>query len=164
VAPMPAAGEGYNVHVTGLTHDHKGYPVMTVAAQQEMMTRIKRKILDNREDIIMTEAHGLEDAEIVLVSYGISARTSMAAMQQARQMGLKVGFLRLITVWPFAEECIRALAGRVKGFVTVEINLGQMHLEVVRAAAGKVPCHLVGHSGGTIISPDQVIATIKEAF
>jgi 2-oxoglutarate/2-oxoacid ferredoxin oxidoreductase subunit alpha len=164
VAPMPAAGEGYNVHVTGLTHDHKGYPVMSVEAQQEMMTRIKRKILDNRDDIIMTEEHGLEDADIVLVSYGISARTSMAAMQQARRMGYKVGFLRLITIWPFAEERIRELAGRVKGFITVEINLGQIHLEVMRAAAGKAPCHLVGHAGGTIISPDQVIETIKEAF
>jgi 2-oxoglutarate/2-oxoacid ferredoxin oxidoreductase subunit alpha len=164
VAPMPAAGEGYNVHVTGLTHDEKGYPVMTVEAQQEMMTRIKRKILDNRDDIIMTEAHGLEDAEIVLVSYGISARTSMAAMQQARSMGYKVGFLRLITIWPFPEERIRELAGSVKGFVTVEINLGQIHLEVMRAAAGRVPCRLVGHAGGTIISPDQVIAAIKEAL
>jgi 2-oxoglutarate/2-oxoacid ferredoxin oxidoreductase subunit alpha len=164
VAPMPAAGEGYSVHVTGLTHDEKGYPVMSVEAQQEMMMRLKSKILDNRDDIIMTEGHHLEDADVVLVSYGISARTSMAAMHQAREMGLKVGFLRLITVWPFAETQIRALAGRVKGFVTVEINLGQIHLEVLRAAAGKAPCHLVGHAGGTIISPDQVIAAIKEVI
>jgi 2-oxoglutarate ferredoxin oxidoreductase subunit alpha len=164
VAPMPAAGEGYNVHVTGLTHDERGYPVMSVETQQEMMTRITRKILDNRKDIIMTEEHGLEDADIVLVSYGISARTAMAAMHQARGMGIKVGLLRLITVWPFAEARIKALAERVKGFVTIEINLGQIHLEVMRAANGKVPCHLVGHSGGTIISPDQVIATLKEAF
>ncbi|MFA4916108.1 MAG: 2-oxoacid:acceptor oxidoreductase subunit alpha [Syntrophales bacterium] len=164
VAPMPAAGEGYNIHVTGLTHDEKGYPVMSVEAQQEMMTRLKRKILDNLDDIITTEEHQLNDAEIVLVSYGISARTSMAAMHQARAMGLKVGFLRLITVWPFAQAQIQALAERVKGFITVEINLGQIHLEVLRAAAGKVPCHLVGHSGGAIISPDQVIATLKEVF
>ncbi len=112
----------------------------------------------------MTEGHNLEDAEIVLVSYGISARTSMAAMQQARAMGLKVGFLRLITVWPFAEKQIRTLAERVKAFVTVEINLGQIHLEVTRAAAGRVPCHLVGHHGGAIITPDQVIAKMKEVF
>ena len=164
VAPMPAAGEGYNVHVTGLTHDEKGYPVMSVEAQHQMMTRIKRKILGNLDDIIMTESHQLEDAEIVLVSYGISARTCLAATQQARGMGLKVGFLRLITIWPFAEAQIQALAQRVKGFVTVEINLGQIHLEVMRSAMGKVPCHLVGHHGGTIISPDQVLAKIKEAF
>lgn len=164
VAPMPAAGEGYNVHVTGLTHDEKGYPVMTVEAQQQMMGRLCRKIDDNLDDIIMTEGFGLDDAEIVLVSYGISARTSMAAMHQARAMGMKVGFLRLITTWPFAHEQVQALAERVKAFVTVEINLGQMHLEVMRAAAGKAPCHLVGHAGGTIIAPDQVIAKLKEIF
>jgi 2-oxoglutarate ferredoxin oxidoreductase subunit alpha len=164
VAPMPAAGEGYNVHVTGLTHDEKGYPVMTVEAQKEMMDRLTRKILGNREDIIMTEDHYLEDAEIVLISYGISARTSLAAMAQARAKGLKVGLLRLITVWPFCEDRIRELALRVKGFVTVEINLGQVHLEVERCAAGKVPCHLVGHAGGTVITPDEVIAKIEEAF
>jgi 2-oxoglutarate ferredoxin oxidoreductase subunit alpha len=164
VAPMPAAGEGYNVHVTGLTHDERGYPEMSVDTQAQMMDRLCRKILDNRDDIIMTESHHLDDAEIVLVSYGISSRTSMAAMQQARAMGMKVGFLRLITVWPFAEAQISALAERVKGFVTVEMNLGQIHLEVMRAANGKFPCHLVGHPGGTIIAPDQVIATLKEAF
>ncbi len=163
VAPMAVAGEGYNVHVTGLTHDERGYPVMSVEAQEEMITRICRKIQDNLDDIVMTEGHELEDAEIVLVSYGISARTSMAAMQQARAMGMKVGFLRLITIWPFAEAQIRALAERVKGFVTVEMNLGQIHLEVMRAAGGK-PCRLVGHAGGTIISPKQVIDALKEGF
>lgn len=164
VAPMPAAGEGYNVHVTGLTHDEKGYPVMSVEAQQQMMDRLCRKIDDNLDDIIMTESHGLEDAEVVLVSYGISARTSLAAMHQARAAGMKVGFLRLITVWPFAQQQIAALAERVKALVTVEINLGQIHLEVMRAAAGRTACHLVGHAGGTIISPDQVIATLKEVL
>lgn len=164
VAPMPVAGEGYQIHVTGLTHDERGYPVMTVETQQEMMDRLTGKILNNRDDIVMTEAHQLEDAEIVLVSYGISARTSLAAMHQARAMGMKVGLLRLITVWPFAEDRIRELADRVKGFVTVEINLGQIHLEVTRCAGGKVPCHLVGHAGGSIISPQQVIDVLKENF
>jgi len=164
VAPMPAAGDGYQIHVTGLTHDEKGYPVMTVDTQKEMMDRLTGKILNNRDDIIITEAHQLDDAEIVLVSYGISARTSLAAMHQARAMGMKVGLLRLITVWPFAEDQIRELADRVKGFVTVEINLGQIHLEVTRCAAGKAPCHLVGHAGGAIISPEQVIDVLKEKF
>jgi 2-oxoglutarate ferredoxin oxidoreductase subunit alpha len=164
VAPMPAAGDGYNIHVTGLTHDEKGYPVMTVEAQKEMMDRLVGKILNNREHIIRTEDYLLDDADVVLVSYGISARTSLAAMYQARSLGMKVGLLRLKTIWPFAGDRIRELAERVRGFVTVEINLGQIHLEVLRSAAGQVPCHLVGHPGGTIISPDQVLATIKEAF
>ncbi|MGD9367907.1 MAG: 2-oxoacid:acceptor oxidoreductase subunit alpha [Desulfobacteraceae bacterium] len=164
VSPMPAAGQGYNIHVTGLTHDEKGYPAMSVEAQKEMMDRLTHKILDNREDIIITEDHHLEDAEIVLVSYGISARTSLAAMARSRAMGRKVGLLRLVTVWPLCEERISKLARRIKGFITVEINLGQVHLEVERCAGGFAPCHLVGHPGGTVITPEQVLDKIEEAF
>ena len=164
VAPMPAAGDGYKVHVTGLTHDERGYPAMTVDDQAVMMDRIVSKIRNNRDDIIMTESHNLEDANVVLVSYGISARTSLAAMHYAREEGLKVGFLKLNTIWPFAEDKIRELSDSVKAFITVEINLGQIHLEVMRSAAGKAECHLVGHAGGTVITPEQVMAKIKEVY
>lgn len=164
VAPMPAAGEGYNLHITGLTHDEKGYPVMAVETQTEMMTRITEKIQKNLDDIIRTDSLLLDDAEIIVVSYGISARTSMAAVAEARKLGIKAGLLRLITIWPFPEDQIRRLADRVKGFVTVEINLGQIHREVERCAGGKVPVFLVGHPGGTIIHPDNVVKILKEAF
>ena len=164
VAPMPAAGEGYNIHVTGLTHDEKGYPAMSVEAQKEMMTRITGKITNNLKDIISTESYRLDDARIVIVSYGISSRTALAAVDAAREIGIKAGFLRLITVWPFPDEQIRSLAERVKGFVMVEINLGQIYREVVRCAGGKVPVFLAGHSGGTIIQPEKVLELLKEAF
>lgn len=164
VAPMPAAGEGYNVHITGLTHDQKGYPVMTVEAQAEMMGRLTAKIQNNLDDIIQTESYRLDDAEIAIVSYGVSARTSLAAVEQARAQGIKAGMLRLITVWPFPQKQIRELAQRVNGFVTVEINLGQIHQEVARCAGDKVPAHLVGHPGGTIIRPEEVLNLLKEAF
>jgi 2-oxoglutarate ferredoxin oxidoreductase subunit alpha len=162
VAPMASAGEGYSIHVTGLTHDEKGYPVMTVEAQQEMMARIVGKIRNNLGDIIRTEGFFLEDAEIVIVSYGVSARTSQAAVEEARSQGIKAGLLRLITVWPFPEDQIKDLADRAKAFVTVEINLGQIHFEVQRCVAGKVPTFLVGHPGGTIIPPDRVIQTLTQ--
>ena len=164
VAPMPAAGEGYNLHITGLTHDEKGYPVMDVETQTEMISRITEKIQKNLDDIIQTDSYLLDDAEIAVVSYGVSARTSMAAVAEARKMGIKAGLLRLVTIWPFPEDQIRKLADRVKGFVTVEINLGQIHREVERCAGGKVPIFLVGHSGGTIIHPDEVVKMLKEAF
>ncbi len=164
VAPMAIAGEGYNIHVTGLTHDEKGYPVMTVEAQEEMMARLKGKVRQNLHNIIQTEGYRLDDAELVVVSYGVSIRTSLTAVDEAREMGIKAGLLRLITVWPFPEDEIRSLAKRVKGFVTVEINLGQIHLEVERCAGGKAPAILVGHPGGTIIPPERVIETLREAF
>jgi 2-oxoglutarate/2-oxoacid ferredoxin oxidoreductase subunit alpha len=89
VAPMPAIGDGYNIHVTGLTHDERGYPAMTVEAQEEMMTRLKGKIRNNLDDIIETESYRMEDAEIVIVSYGISVRTGLAAVDRAQGHGLQ---------------------------------------------------------------------------
>ena len=162
VAPMPAAGDGYNVHVTGLTHDERGYPVMTVDAQREMMNRITGKILNNLDEIRMSERFLLDDADYVIVSYGVSARTSTAAVEELRAMGIKAGLFRLITVWPFPGDDIRALAKKAKGFVTVEINLGQIHREVERHVAGQAPCLLAGHTGGTIIPPEDVIEKIQQ--
>jgi 2-oxoglutarate ferredoxin oxidoreductase subunit alpha len=164
IAPMPIAGEGYNVHMTGLTHDERGYPVMTPDAQSEMMERLISKVRKNLDDIIRTESYRIDDAEIIIVSYGVSSRTCLAAVDEAREQGIKAGLLRLITVWPFPEDQIRNLAEKVKGFVTVEINLGQIHLEVERCAGGKAPAFLVGHPGGAIIPPERVIKTLKEAF
>lgn len=164
VAPMPAIGDGYKVHVTGLTHDERGYPVMSVDTQREMMDRLMGKIRNNLDRIIITEGHRLEDAEVVVVSYGVSSRTSTTAVDMARDMGIKAGLLRLVTVWPFPEAQIRELAGRVKAFVTVEINMGQICREVERCAGGKAKTLSVGHPGGAIIPPDPVIAAIREGL
>lgn len=163
VAPMAHAGEGYMVHVTGLTHDERGYPVMTAEAQAQMMARITGKIRNNLDRIIQVEEYRLEDAEIALVSYGISARSSLAAVDAAREQGIRAGLLRLVTVWPFPEERIRMLAHRVKCLVTVELNLGQIHLEVQRSAAGAAPALLVGHAGGTVITPGEIVEKMKQA-
>jgi 2-oxoglutarate ferredoxin oxidoreductase subunit alpha len=164
IAPMPAAGEGYRVHITGLTHDEQGYPAMHAEAHAAMVSRITEKIRNNLDAIVRTEAFMLDDADIVIVSYGCSARTAFAAVEDARRDGIKAGMLRLITVWPFPEKQIRELAARVRGFVTVEINLGQVHFEVERCAGGKAPAVLVGHAGGTIIAPEEVLKAVREAF
>jgi len=161
VAPMAIAGEGYGIHVTGLTHDERGYPVMSAEAQVTMVDRLVGKIRNNLKDIIQTESYRMDDADIAIVSYGVSSRSSLAAVDEARELGIKAGLLRLITVWPFPEDAIRALAERVKGFVTVELNLGQIHLEVERCAGGKAPALLVGHPGGAVIPPERIIETLK---
>jgi len=163
VPPMAIAGDGYRIHVTGLTHDEKGYPVMTTEAQVDMMDRLTSKIRRNLKDIVITERYRLDDAEFAIISYGVSARSSLAAVDEAREIGIKAGLLRLVTVWPFPEEQVRKLAERVKGLVTVEINLGQVHLEVERCSGGRAPVYLVGHAGGTVISPERIIETLKQA-
>jgi len=164
IALMPAAGDGYKIHVTGLTHDEKGYPVMTVEAQAEMMARLTGKIKNNIDQIIQTEEFLLDDAEIVFISYGVSSRTCLAALEVARSKGIRAGFLRLITIWPFPDDQISALAERVKALITVEINLGQIHREVKRCAGSKAPAYLVGHPGGTVISPERVLEMVEEVL
>jgi 2-oxoglutarate ferredoxin oxidoreductase subunit alpha len=160
---MVKAGDGYRIHVTGLTHDKRGYPVIDAATQDWMVRHLINKIQKNKHKIIEVEETNLGDADVCVVSYGISSRVSYRAMEMAREDGAKVGMLRLITAWPFCEDKIRELAKRVKAFVVVELNFGQMSLEVERCAAGKVPTILVPHAGGDIHDPKDICEAIKEA-
>jgi 2-oxoglutarate ferredoxin oxidoreductase subunit alpha len=162
VPPMAVAGEGYHIHITGLTHDERGYPSTSDdSAQWRLIQRLVNKIRLYKDEIIEVEELRLDDAEVVVVAYGIAARAAMWPIELARREGIKVGMLRLITVWPFAEDEIRALAERVRAFVVPEINWGQMVLEVERCAAGRAPVHLVPHPGGDIHKPEQVLAAIR---
>jgi len=164
VPPMACAGEGYRIHVTGLTHDERGYPdTVSVATQQALVERLIHKIRDNRQDIIELQEDQVEGADVVVVSYGISARTAARPVRLAREKGFKVGLLKLITVWPFAEERIRELAPRVKAFVVPEINMGQIALEVERCAAGHAQTILVPHAGGGLHHPDVILRAIERA-
>jgi 2-oxoglutarate/2-oxoacid ferredoxin oxidoreductase subunit alpha len=163
VSPMAATGEGYRIHVTGLTHDERGYPAMSPAAQQWNIDRLIRKIRDHRDDIVQVEEIDIEDAEVVVVSYGISARTSLWPIEAAKREGIRAGMLRLITVWPFPEERIRELSCRDRAFVVPEINMGQMIREVERCVRGRSPVLGVNRPGGEILSPESVLARIREA-
>ncbi|MBM3306650.1 MAG: 2-oxoacid:acceptor oxidoreductase subunit alpha, partial [Candidatus Aminicenantes bacterium] len=98
-----------------------------------------------------------------VISYGITSRVAYRAVQLARQAGIKVGTLRLVTVWPFPEKRIKELAGKVKAFVVPELNLGQVAKEVERIAAGRVPTVPVTHCGGWVHDPDDILKAIKEA-
>lgn len=163
VSPMVKVGEGYRIHVTGLTHDERGYPAMYAEANQWNVSRLIDKIDAHRDDIIQVEERNLEDADVVVVSYGISARTALWPIQQAREEGIRVGYLRLITVWPFPEERIRQLAKQVDAFVVPELNMGQIIREVERCAAGQAKVLGVNRPGGAILSPQKVLNTILKA-
>jgi len=164
VPPMAVAGEGYRIHTTGLTHDERGYPATADdTAQWPLVQRLVDKIERNKDRIIMLETDGLDDAEVAVISYGIAARTAIWPIQMARQEGVRVGLLRLVTVWPFPEEQVRDLAGRVKGIVVPEINLGQIVREVERCAAGQAEVISVPHPGGGIHNPQKVLDAIRRA-
>jgi 2-oxoglutarate/2-oxoacid ferredoxin oxidoreductase subunit alpha len=163
VPEMAHAGEGYNFHVTGLTHDERGYPNMTPQTQDKLVRRLQNKVRSAIDRITLLEEEGIEDADVVVISYGITSRVAQRAIDMARAQGLKVGKCRLITVWPFPEEHIRQLAKRVKALVMPEMNMGQMVREVERAAAGNAKTILVPHAGGGVHRPEDILKAIVEA-
>jgi 2-oxoglutarate ferredoxin oxidoreductase subunit alpha len=163
VPPMACAGEGYRIHVTGLTHNEEGYPdTVSVETQQALVERLIRKIRNNRDDIIELHEDQVDGADVIVIAYGITARTAARPVHVAREMGLKVGLLKLVTVWPFAEDRIRELAPRVKAFVVPEINMGQIAQEVERCAGGQAETVLIPHAGGGLHNPDDVLEAIRK--
>jgi 2-oxoglutarate/2-oxoacid ferredoxin oxidoreductase subunit alpha len=164
VPPMVKAGEGYRVHVTGLTHDEKGYPNMSVETQEKLVTRLVDKIRVNSDKIIDYKEDGIEGADIVVISYGISSRTAVPAIERARKDGLKVGHLRLVTIWPFPEKRIRELSSKIKKFIVPELNLGQLVYEVERLTGNDAVVKLVPHAGGTVHDPRKIYEAIKNSI
>jgi 2-oxoglutarate/2-oxoacid ferredoxin oxidoreductase subunit alpha len=160
---MAKAGDGYRFHVTGLTHDERGYPVMNAEAQEKCVHRLIEKIQKNADKIITLEETDTEDADVVVVSYGITSRVAVKAIEMAKVHGIKVGHLRLITAWPFAGKRIAELAGRVKAFVMPELNYGQMFFEMQRAIEGRAVSALVPHGGGTVHEPEVICRKIVDA-
>ena len=162
IPEMVKAGDGYRFHITGLTHDERGYPAMNWRAQDKLVRRLVEKIRNNVDHIVRYEERDMDDAEIVVVAYGITSRVALRALQMARAEGIRAGLHRPIVVWPFPEKRLRALAEKVKAFVVVEMNYGQMVYEVERYAAGKARTVLVEHGGGTVHDPEDVLQAIRE--
>jgi 2-oxoglutarate ferredoxin oxidoreductase subunit alpha len=162
VPEFAKVGDGYRFHSTGLTHDERGYPVMTEECQLKCVPRLIEKIKKNADDIVLVEEKNIEDADVVVVCYGITSRTVIPAIEMARKKGIKVGYLRLITAWPFPDKKIEKIAQKVKGFVVPELNMGQMVLEVERCVRKIVPVKSVPHPGGGFHKHEDVFKAIKE--
>ena len=161
VPPIAHAGEGYRVHMTGLTHDERGYPAINAATHNTLINRLVDKVRLNAADIQLYEEIAVDDAETVVISFGCTARSARHAVNQARAEGIKCGLLRLMTVWPFPESRIRRLLelGRVRRFVVPEINLGQIRREVERLT--DLPVERLNHAGGSMPVPDAILELIK---
>jgi 2-oxoglutarate/2-oxoacid ferredoxin oxidoreductase subunit alpha len=163
VPEMTKAGEGYRIHVTGLTHDERGYPAMNAAAQDKLVRRLVRKIRDHADALVDVKEDYLDDAEVVVVSYGITSRIAKSAVDDARARGLKVGHLRLRIVWPFPAARIRSLCRTAKVFIMPELNMGQMVIEIERAVAGQAKVIGIPHAGGSVHEPEAILQHIVEA-
>ncbi len=161
IPAMPFAGDGHRMHVTGLTHDERGYPATFPEPHDKLVRRLNDKIRLHADEIIEVEEWQLDDAEVAVVSFGSTARTARHAVAAARQEGINAGLLRLITLWPFAEKHIRSLDQRAKAFVVAEVNLGQMITQVQRFTSK--PVLPAQHAGGRMMSPEPIMDAIREA-
>jgi 2-oxoglutarate ferredoxin oxidoreductase subunit alpha len=161
VPPIAHAGDGYKIHYTGLTHDERGYPEMTAETHHELVTRLVNKVRVNREQLYLTQVFDLEDAEILVISYGCTSRSARRAVREARAQGIRAGLLRLISLWPFPEELVKSTAANARSVIVAEMNLGQISREVERCT-GK-PVRGVFHAGGAMIPPEPIVQAIREA-
>lgn len=162
VPPMAIAGQGHAVHMTGLTHDERGYPDADIEAQAKLLGRLHDKFHKNLDDIIEYDEFFLDDADVCIIAYGSESRSVSAALKIARDEGLKVGMLRMKTVWPFPEKKIEEISQGVKSIIVSEVNMGQ-YVHPVREYA-MCPVHSLPHYGGELHNPKVIVNKIKEVL
>ena len=164
VPVMPPFGQGWRYHITGLTHNEKGYPIGAGGKiAGDLTTRLMSKIELGRDDIIDYEASNCEDADLILVCYGGTGRACLKAMNDARAEGKKVGMFRLKTIWPFADKELDEIA-KGKKIMVVEHNYGQLLLEVQRSVRQAADIQFLGCVAGTNIMPAQISERIAEVL
>ncbi len=161
VPPMACAGEGYGIHVTGLTHDERGYPTGDPLVHDRLVRRLSRKIQMHANEICEFEKFHTDDADIVVIAYGATARAARHAVLAARERGIRAGLLRLMTLWPFPRGVVKELGNTASRFIVAEMNLGQVAREVERFT--RLPVAWVTHAGGAILPPEPIVRAIIEA-
>jgi len=160
IPPMACFGEGYHFYATGLTHDERGYPDMSIEAQDKLIRRLSDKIRKNEDEIIKVEAFDVEDAEILVVAYGLPSRSAIRAIKQARKEGIKVGLLKLITIWPFPTKVLEKLSEQLKVVIVLEMNYGQLVREVERSVK-PTPVTFLPKLGEEPHKPDEILSSIR---
>lgn len=162
-APMPSFGEGFKIHVTGLTHDKRGYPSTDdPEVHTELVTRLCNKVLDKRNEMSIIESEYVDDAEVIVLSYGIPSRSALTAVKQARNKGLKVGYIKLGLVWPVPAENLLELTKTAKRIIIPELNLGQVYYEVDRVLGKHAKVELLSKIGGALHTPSEILDKILE--
>lgn len=162
VPPMAPFGEGYYHHVTGLVHTYTGMPSGGASITNELVRRLESKIYRAQDEITMYTEDGIEGAEVVLVSYGGSSRAASAAMKMAREQGVKVGMLKLITIWPFPSELVIDRTKNAKTIIVPELNTGQLVGEVERFV-GRDRVVSVTRVDGELFKPEEILEAIVAA-
>ena len=151
---------------TGTNLERKKNIVNSLYIEPEVLENTVRERYERyavvEENEVMYEEYMTEDADIVLVAFGITARIAKSAIAECREKGIKAGLLRPITLWPFPKKQIKALASSAKAFLSVEMSMGQMVDDVRLAVNGEKPVYFYGRTGGMIPSVEEVAAEIEK--
>jgi len=159
IPAMANFGDGYRYHVTGLTHNEKGLPTGNPEVTKKFMQRLTQKLNPYLERIQLIEEVELEDAELIVIAYGCTARSALEAVHLARGIGIKVGLFRPITIWPFPHKQLEKYAERK--YLVVEMNSGQLVGEVERIFGYKAVERL-NRIDGELITPKEILDRIRE--
>lgn len=163
VAPMPSIGDGFNVAVTASTHDERGVRfTQDAAVHRRMVESLNAKVYGHLGDIVETEEHGVDGCDVGVVSYGCVSRGVYEAVALAESEGIRVGHVRLQTVWPFPEASVGRLARSARRIVVPEMNLGQVSGEVRKVAGRAEVVGLNKIGGGALITPEEILGAIEE--
>jgi 2-oxoglutarate ferredoxin oxidoreductase subunit alpha len=162
IPPMPAYGEGYRYHTTGLFHDKTGFPRGTNEDAKKLMDRLMAKIEDNMDIISLYEKDIKDDDQVVVLAYGSTMRSAINAVNRARNEGIKAGWIKLKTLWPFPEELIKKISKDVNTIIVPELNRGQLIKEVKEHVFGNADVRGINKYDGTLIKPDEILDLIRE--
>jgi 2-oxoglutarate ferredoxin oxidoreductase subunit alpha len=157
IPAMSRPGAGYRAHTTGLTHAENGFPTQNPEAVARNLGRLLTKFEHHRDAIESWQALGCEDADVVIVAIGISARAATRALDVARAKGVRVGLFRPITLWPFPESALREAAKSARALLVPEMNAGQLSLEVQRILGGN-RVDAIHRYDGEAITPTEIAA------
>ena len=153
-------GDGFRFNVTGLIHDLDGFPTNDPRKTEALLTRLHEKINSRIGEICLVDTENLEDASLILCSYGATARSCAEAVIEARRRGLNVGMIKLKTLWPFPDFVFERCAGEGKTVIVCEMNLGQIVHEVQRVANGRFKVAGVHTCRGSMITPKEILDKI----
>ena len=161
VAPMASFGDGYRYHITGLVHDAKGFPTTNPSEARDNIRGLFSKIERGFREICLVDYELMEDAEHAIIAYGCMVLSARSALEQLRKSGIKVGLIKLGTLWPFPRFAIEHYLPQLKTILVPELNMGQIYREVLRVNAGKAVIEKLNRVNGTIIAPDEIVKTVK---
>jgi len=163
IPPMPPVGEGYHFHVTGLTHDERGYPNMDPKTQERLVRRLCDKIRRHADEIIDVEMYDIDGANVAVVAFGSVIRPALRALKMAEAEGVKLGLVKLRTIWPFPERQIKELATNgINTFIVAEVNYGQIYHVVRESVEGNADVILLPKMGGAIHTPEEILSIAKK--